>query len=976
MLGSQPSSIMNGMFLYVLTLFIHPVLTNVATFQNLHSVSSSEVTSPIRKSPLDDNIYTVEYLNGFTVVYVENNKYTTASLAFLLNVGIFQDPAEIPGLAHFVEHMMFIESDNHQKNRPFEAYVSYRGGFSNAMTANNYTLYYFSINSKYLLEATEKFTHFFISPMNNITEKTVDIAINEIDAEFKSKKRAFGRRIIALVTDMMKDGVAVKKFGCGNVETLSRLSKSEMVEAACNFVLKNYRNTKGILVVCSNKSLEYMRHVGKLFGKIPRDYNITNNTGTYVKSSDTEIAEPEISNVTKNLLKEDVLSKIIYYKSIVDEKVLTIVTYLPLLKKYQKNGLLVYIKWLFMSQEEGTLTERLKNEGHASMVDLSFSDESGFTCMYLSIALMNTANSKKALSTVYKYLKSMLADKTEYEKIKQILAQEYKYKGPGSSTHVALGIAVNSLKYPIENVMDNEYVLGDFDADLINKCISSISDITGWIVLVSVKEYNSPFSTIEKYHGIEYSIGENCTDWLDVQVRDFDKINHIGEVDPDSHSLLEGERSIIRRISQDGEINFVFDSDFRVPSLYIEILLLSEDAMKNSVVYIVYFMMIFESFRQKFERSVLSGNTHFGIELRGDELAIVAYGFTKNVIEITKLFFDYLKADNLFTNEPDDLAVRKGRFEAVRDLLINQYGSIINANPYQRIQHVFVDWLMDNSIHEEKLKNITELRIEDVKINKKFFIQMTAIGNAGFSAIKETFRHVQNKLDGPATKPAVTIRKFKKIKFQTYDLENNAVGLFYEINPYTHDPQIMTHIEVSSIKLSLNNSYDVNSAIGILVVMISKHKFFDDVRRTKKMGYVANCNILRIKSAEYLVFLVQSSLSTDEIKAEILSCVEGLKEMIRSMDPSDFESIKESTADLYLSPHEEMTEFCNNILRGQLRGHIDLDYNKKMAKIIMQLTKESLLSSEMWKSYTEVKSQSDIKSIEASEKSCESYLRD
>ena len=41
----------------------------------------------------------------------EENKHIRAAVAVSVGVGSFSDPAELPGLAHFLEHMLFMGSE-------------------------------------------------------------------------------------------------------------------------------------------------------------------------------------------------------------------------------------------------------------------------------------------------------------------------------------------------------------------------------------------------------------------------------------------------------------------------------------------------------------------------------------------------------------------------------------------------------------------------------------------------------------------------------------------------------------------------------------------------------------------------------------------------------------------------------------------------------------------------------------------------
>ena len=51
-----------------------------------------------------------------------------------MNVGSYNDPAHRQGMAHFLEHMIFLGSEKYPGENEFSEWVSSHGGYSNATT--------------------------------------------------------------------------------------------------------------------------------------------------------------------------------------------------------------------------------------------------------------------------------------------------------------------------------------------------------------------------------------------------------------------------------------------------------------------------------------------------------------------------------------------------------------------------------------------------------------------------------------------------------------------------------------------------------------------------------------------------------------------------------------------------------------------------------------------------------------------------
>jgi insulysin len=102
--------------------------------------SAIKVSSGIRISRSDDRTYAYSTLgNGLRVLVISEPAAEFAAAALSVRVGSFQDPAELPGLAHFCEHMLFLGTEKFPDENEYSAFLSQHGGGSNAYTASEET---------------------------------------------------------------------------------------------------------------------------------------------------------------------------------------------------------------------------------------------------------------------------------------------------------------------------------------------------------------------------------------------------------------------------------------------------------------------------------------------------------------------------------------------------------------------------------------------------------------------------------------------------------------------------------------------------------------------------------------------------------------------------------------------------------------------------------------------------------------------
>src|SRR5262245_58542228 len=87
------------------------------------------------QSPLDQRQYEVLTLdNGLRALLVSDPDTDMAAAALQVHVGHYADPPDRFGLAHFLEHMLFMGTDRYPEVDEYRAFVEAHGGQTNAGT--------------------------------------------------------------------------------------------------------------------------------------------------------------------------------------------------------------------------------------------------------------------------------------------------------------------------------------------------------------------------------------------------------------------------------------------------------------------------------------------------------------------------------------------------------------------------------------------------------------------------------------------------------------------------------------------------------------------------------------------------------------------------------------------------------------------------------------------------------------------------
>lgn len=122
----------------------------------------ADVTTPI-VSPFDSRDYRVLTLeNGLNVLLVSDPEADKAAASMNVRVGSAQDPDDLQGLAHFLEHMLFLGTEPYPESDGYQRYISNNAGSHNAFTAQQDTNYFFDIEPSALPGALDRFSEFFL----------------------------------------------------------------------------------------------------------------------------------------------------------------------------------------------------------------------------------------------------------------------------------------------------------------------------------------------------------------------------------------------------------------------------------------------------------------------------------------------------------------------------------------------------------------------------------------------------------------------------------------------------------------------------------------------------------------------------------------------------------------------------------------------------------------------------------------------
>ena len=233
----------------------------------------------IIQPPLDECKYvTYTMENGLRVLLCSDPSPSyQAAAAMDVHVGATADPDYLPGLAHFLEHMLFLGTKNYPKENSFGEFLSLNGGSSNAYTDSENTVYFFSMNAEAdekLREGLSRFGSFFSGPL--FTETATGREVNAIESEHAKNVQSEIFREFQLVKSRANSDHPFSKFFTGNKRTLLENSKAlgiDLRSELVKFYSQYYSANQMTLAVVAPQPIgELKRMVAECFIDIPNKF--------------------------------------------------------------------------------------------------------------------------------------------------------------------------------------------------------------------------------------------------------------------------------------------------------------------------------------------------------------------------------------------------------------------------------------------------------------------------------------------------------------------------------------------------------------------------------------------------------------------------------------------------------------------------------------------------------------------------------
>lgn len=157
--------------------------------------------------------------NGLRVALVHDRQATRAALAIGVGAGSFHEPPAYPGLAHFLEHGVFLGSANFPAVGALASYVLGVGGRYNARTLSLQTLYFMETPAGELAAAAGHLLDLVAFPL--LAGDALQAETEILHAEYLARCRDNDCQLLGAIAGLLNPQHPMAHFHAGSRETLN-----------------------------------------------------------------------------------------------------------------------------------------------------------------------------------------------------------------------------------------------------------------------------------------------------------------------------------------------------------------------------------------------------------------------------------------------------------------------------------------------------------------------------------------------------------------------------------------------------------------------------------------------------------------------------------------------------------------------------------------------------------------------------------
>ncbi|XP_068182629.1 insulin-degrading enzyme isoform X2 [Antennarius striatus] len=928
------------------------------------------VVSDIIRSPEDKRAYrALEFTNGLKAMLISDPTTDKSSAALDVHIGSLSDPANISGLAHFCEHMLFLGTKKYPKENEYSQFLSEHAGSSNAFTSGEHTNYYFDVSHEHLQGALDRFAQFFLCPL--FDESCKDREVKAVDSEHEKNLMNDAWRLFQLEKATGNPNHPFSKFGTGNKLTLETRPSQEGVDIRqelLKFHLTNYSSNLMGLCVLGRESLDELTSmVIELFGEV----------------ENKNVPVPEF---TEHPFQEEHLRQFYKVVPIKDIRNLYVTFPIPDLQKYYKSNPGHYLGHLIGHEGPGSLLSELKSKGWVNtLVGGQKEGARGFMFFIINVDLTEEGllHVEDIIFHMFQYIQKLRTEGPQewvFEECKDLNKVAFRFKDKERPRGYTSKVSGLLHYYPLEEVLAAEYLLEDFRPDLIEMVLDKLRPEHVRVAVVS-KSFEGQTDRTEEWYGTQYK-QEAITDasiekWASADLNGKFTLPMRNEFIPTNFEIypLEKDSPSVPSLIKDTAMSKVWfkqDDKFFLPKACLNFEFFSPfayvDPLHCNMAYL-YLELLKDSLIEYAYAAELAGlnydlqNTVYGMYLSVRGYSDKQHILLKKIIEKMATFdidekrFDIIKEAVRGGAAPPSVRTLTGP----RCLLNACLGSSADAEPrgllpplqymrslnnfraeqphqhamyYLRLLMTEVAWTKDEL--REALDDVTLPRLKAFisQLLSRFHIEALIHGNITKESALGMMQMVEDTLiEHARTKPLLPSQL---IRYREVQVPDGGWYVYQQRNEVHNNCGIEIYYQTE-----MQTTHE-NMLLELFCQIISE-PCFNTLRTKEQLGYIVFSGPRRANGVQGLRFIIQSEKAPHYLESRVEAFLCTMEKVVEEMNEEAFQKHIQALAIRRLDKPKKLSAECAKYWGEIISQQYNFDRDNIEVSYLKTLTKEDIM---------------------------------
>jgi len=856
-------------------------------------------------------IKTLTLENGLDVFLVSDPDVHRSAAALAVGVGHLHDPLEKQGLAHYLEHMLFLGTKKYPEVGSYKKYLDEHSGASNAYTSGNITNYFFQVSHDGFDEALDRFSDFFKAPL--FDKKYAAREVKAVNNEHEKNKLNDGWRGNFVANLMSEPGHPLKQFGTGDKTTLSGDNRPDLLK----FYGKYYAASNMKLALISSAPLEVLSaKANKYFSGI----------------ENRPVKVPEMPAAFRKSLKNEY--RLLKIKTIKDIRSLEIDFPTIRLLDHKGSKPASIVGSVLGYEGKGSLLSKLKEEG--LVLGLSAgggSSHPNINSFGISISLTEKGlkEYERILEMVFSYIEMVRKhgiEKYTFEQAQAMAQIDFDWKNPNEGMGFISSKASLMHDYDLDEIERLPFLLTEYEPEAYKAVLETLVPENSMVVLShnSVKpDKKAP------YYDAEYSLQK-------IKGNAFEKLKYPSALKgafypqknnfiPYDLKLLDEDPHLIRDDSL-AKVWFKYDHRFKQPKVYLTYQIETPHTYrspKNLQLAKLYGAAVQEGLNELVYPIQMAGLSYsLSIDKRGVVLTIG--GYSERISDLLKLV-----TQNLM-----EIKIDLQKFNNIKEAMVRGLNNRRLGQAYAR--GGYYNWLMlldEQYTDKQKLQALNPLTLKDLKayakkLYEKVFVTGMIHGNYNDAkAVQST----QILLDSLKSQPLLqedrykqrveTMPEGKRFRFSR-EVEDNNNSLAYAIQIGEKDPFLLAKVS--------------------MLASIVESDFYTQMRTNQQLGYIVFSFKQRVEDNIFFRFVIQSSTHGPfEMSKRVNTWLASTEKLFSKLTEQEFERHRQALIVGLEKEGDSIAAVLGDLYSLAIDEDGDFRYKKKLIEAVKKVKKRDVI---------------------------------